>query len=196
MTTPSNIAQLFERGNGIVGVKTLLENGISYYDINGLLADGAIVRLKRGVYKWAKEETVEMAEVAWIVPDGVFCLLSAAFHYGLTTTAPAMHHLAIPDSRKVVLPDYPPIQLYFWNETPYALGVATAELDGGSIRIYDLEKTVCDVIRHRNKIGFEVLKEILKNYLDRKDRNLNRLHSYAKQLNIFNKVDEFLKMLL
>lgn len=74
--------------------------------------------------------------------------------------------------------------------------MATAELDGGSIRIYDLEKTVYDVIRHRNKIGFEVLKEILKNYLDRKDRNLNRLHSYSKQLNIFNKVDEFVKMLL
>jgi predicted transcriptional regulator of viral defense system len=196
MTTPSNVVQLFERGNGIVRVRTLLENGISYYDINGLLAEGVIVRLKRGVYRWAKEETDEMVEVAWLVPEGVFCLLSAAFHHGLTTTVPAAHHLAIPDSRKVVLPDYPPVKLYFWNETPYALGVSTAELYGGSIRVYDLEKTACDVIRHRNKIGFEVLKEILRKYLDRKDRNLNRMHSYAKQLNIFNKVDEFLKMLL
>ncbi len=196
MTALSNIAQLFERGNGVVGAKTLLENGISYYDINGLLTNGAIIRLKRGVYKWAKEETDEMVEVAWIVPNGVFCLLSAAFHYGLTTTMPTVHHLAILDSRKVALPDYPPIQLYFWNETPYSLGATTAVLHGGSIKVYDLEKTVCDVIRHRNKIGFEVLKEILKNYLDRKDRNLNRLHSYAKQLNIFNKVDEFVKILL
>lgn len=196
MNSPSNIQQLFERGNGIVGVKTLLENGVSYYDINGLLADAVIVRLKRGVYKWAAKETDEMAEVARMVPGGVFCLLSAAFYYGLTTTVPAGHHLAIPDDRKVVLPDYPPIQLYFWNETPYSLGLTTAELEGGSINIYDLEKTVCDAIRHRNKIGFEVLKEILKNYLDRKDRNLNRLHLYSKQLNIFNKVDEFVKILL
>ncbi|MBK6950259.1 MAG: hypothetical protein IPH16_21200 [Haliscomenobacter sp.] len=126
----------------------------------------------------------------------MFCLLSAAFYFRLTTTVPGRHLPAIPDDRKVVLPDYPPIQLYFWNETPYSLGVATAELTGGSIKIYDLEKTVCDIIRHRNKIGFEVLKEILKNYLDRKDRNLNRLHFYAKQLNIFNKVDEFLNILL
>lgn len=196
MNSPSNIQQLFERGNGIVGVKTLLENGLSYYDINGMLADAVIVRLKRGVYKWAAKETDEMAEVARMVPGGVFCLLSAAFYHGLTTAVPAGHHLAIPDDRKVALPDYPPIQLYFWNETPYSLGVATAELEGGGIKIYDMEKTVCDAIRHRNKIGFEVLKEILKNYLDRKDRNLNRLHSYSKQLNIFNKVDEFVKILL
>ncbi len=196
MKSSSAIQQLFERGNGIVGVKTLLENGISYYRINALLADAVIVRLKRGVYKWAAKETDELAEVARIVPDGVFCLLSAAFYHGLTTTIPAGHHVAIPDDRKVVLPDYPPIQLYFWNETPYSLGVATAEVEGGSIQIYDLEKTVCDAIRHRNKIGFEVLKEILNNYLDRKDRNLNRLHSYSKQLNIFNKVDDFVKILL
>lgn len=196
MKVPSNVVQLFERGNGIVGISVLLRNGVTYYDINGLLEDGVIVRLKRGVYKWVKKETDEMAEVAWIVPDGVFCLLSAAFHHGLTTTVPTMHHLAIRDSRKVVLPDYPPIQLYYWNETPYSLGMTTAELRGGNIRIYDLEKTVCDVIRHRNKIGLEVLKEILKNYLDSKGRNLNRLHFYAKQLNIANKVDEFIKMLL
>ncbi len=196
MKRSSNIQQLFECGGGIVSAKTLLENGVSYYDIGGLLADGVIVRLKRGVYKWAAQETDEMAEVARVVPGGVFCLLSAAFYYGLTTTVPATHHVAIPDDRKVALPGYPPIHLYFWNKTPYSLGVTTVELAGGSVKLYDLEKTVCDAIRHRNKIGFEVLKEILGNYLDRKDRNLNRLHTYARQLNIFNKVDEFVKILL
>ncbi|MEZ4983603.1 MAG: hypothetical protein R2795_00955 [Saprospiraceae bacterium] len=196
MKSSTEIAQLFKGGNGIVGVRTLLDNGVSYHDLNGLLAEDLIVRLKRGVYKWAAEETDEMAEVARMVPKGVFCLLSAAFHHGLTTSVPVMHHVAIPDSQKVALPDHPPIQCYFWNETPYTLGISTAEVLGGSIRVYDLEKTVCDIIRHRNKIGFEVMKEILRNYIDRKDRNLNQLHVYARQLNIFNKVDEFLKILL
>jgi hypothetical protein len=40
------------------------------------------------------------------------------------------------------------------------------------------------------------LKEILNNYLNRKDRDLNRLDNYAKQLHIFNKVDDFIKLLL
>jgi predicted transcriptional regulator of viral defense system len=192
----STVEQLFERNHGIVGIQELLQNGVTYHDLNGLLADSVIVKLKRGVYKWATTETDEWTEVARIVPNGVFCLLSAAFHHGLTTSVPSEHHLAIPDERKVALPDYPPIKLYYWNKIPYMLGASTCELEGISIKVYDLEKTVCDIVRHRNKIGFEVLKEILKNYLDSKDRNLNHLHLYSKQLNIFNKVDELIKILL
>lgn len=94
------------------------------------------------------------------------------------------------------MPDYPPIKVYYWNKTSFELGVTSISVDDEIIKIYDLEKTICDTIRHRNKIGFDVLKEILKNYLNRKDRNLNRLDNYAKQLNIFNKVDDFIKILL
>lgn len=196
MKHASQVEQIFERGNGITEIKTLLESGVSYYEINSLLKEAVIIRLKRGVYKWADKETDEMAEVAKIVPGGAFCLLSAAFYYGLTTTIPSSHHIAIPDERKVSLPVYPPVHLYYWNKTPYLLGMVTIELSGESIQIYDPEKTVCDVIRHRNKIGFEALKEILKNYLERQDRNLNQLYTYSRLLKIHNKVDEFVKILL
>lgn len=192
----SKIEQLFKRNQGILGAKTLLENGVTYSTINSLLADAVLVKLKRGLYKWAAIETDEMVEVARMVPDGVFCLWSAAFFHELTTTVPTGYHLAIPDDRKATRPDYPPTQLYFWNKTPYTLGVTTAELAGGWIKVYDLEKTVCDVIRHRKKIGLEVLKEILNNYLQRKDRNLHRLQLYAQELNSFNKINDLIKILI
>jgi predicted transcriptional regulator of viral defense system len=187
---------LFEQHNGIVGSQELLQNGLSYHDLNGLLESGAVIRLKRGIYKWATFETNELAEVARMVPNGVFCLLSAAFHHGLTTTIPVEHQIAILDTQKVVLPDYPPIKLYYWNKTPHSLGVSSVEIPGGQLKMYNLEKTVCDAVGHRNKIGFETLKEILKNYLDHKDRNLNRLHEYSQKLNIFNKLDNLIKVLL
>ena len=125
-----------------------------------------------------------------------FCLHTACFYYELTTSIPSEIHVAIADDRRVALPDYPPIKLYYWNDTPLNLGITAVLVDNQSIQMYDLEKTICDVIRHRNKIGFETLKEILKNYLNRKDRDLNRLNLYAKQLNIQNKVDDFIKILL
>jgi predicted transcriptional regulator of viral defense system len=86
--------------------------------------------------------------------------------------------------------------LYYWNETAYSLGKTTVLIDNASIPIYDLEKTICDVIRHRNKMGLDVMKEILKNYVKRKDRNLNRLERYARQLNIQNKVNVIIELLL
>jgi predicted transcriptional regulator of viral defense system len=196
MINNTQIHSIFKENNGIATVQYLLENGVSYYDINRFLAEDVLVKLKRGVYKWATAETNEMVEVAHIVPKGVFCLQTACFYYELTTSIPSAYHIAIPNEQRVVLPDFPPIKIYYWNKTSFELGMTSIIVDNEPVKIYDLEKTICDTIRHRNKIGFDVLKEILNNYLNRKDRDLNRLDNYAKQLHIFNKVDDFIKLLL
>jgi predicted transcriptional regulator of viral defense system len=196
MINNTPIYALFQQTNGIVSTQYLLENGISYYDIHKFLADETLIKLKKGLYKWAISETNEMIEVAHIVPKGIFCLQTACFHYELTTSIPSAYHIAIPDEQRVTRPNYPPIKIYYWNKIAFELGVTSMVVDNELIKIYDLEKTICDTIRHRNKIGFDVLKEVLKNYINRKDRNLNRLNHYAKQLNLFNKVDDFIKILL
>ncbi len=196
MVKDNFIQDIFLQNNGIVSAQYLLESGVSYYDINRFLAEEVLVKLKRGVYKWVKTETNEMVEVAHIVPKGVFCLQTACFYYELTTSIPTEYHIAIPDEQRVALPDFPPIKVYYWNKKSFELGIASIVVNNEQVKIYDLEKTICDTIRHRNKIGFDVLKEILKNYLNRKDCNLNRLNEYAKELHIFNKVDDFIKILL
>ena len=196
MINDPHIHDMFQQTNGIISTQYLLENGVSYYDIKHFLADETLIKLKRGLYKWAITETNEIVEVAHIVPKGVFCLQTACFHYELTTSIPSAYHVAILDEQHIALPNYPPIKVYYWNKTSFELGVTSIIVDNQPIKIYDLEKTICDTIRHRNKIGFDVLKEILKNYVNREDRNLNRLNHYAKELKIFNKVDDFIKLLL
>ncbi len=196
MINDTRLHDIFQQNKGIVSAQYLLENGVSYYDINRFLANNSLIKLKRGVYKWVETDTNELVEVAHIVPKGIFCLQTACFYYELTTSIPSEYHIAIPDGQRVALPDYPPIKIYYWNKTSFELGETFIIVDDEIVKIYDLEKTICDTIRHRNKIGFDILKEILKNYLNRKDRNLNRLDAYAKQLNIFNKVNDFIKILL
>jgi predicted transcriptional regulator of viral defense system len=190
------IRNIFEQKAGIVSAQYLSENGVTYYDINQLLQTALITKLKRGLYKWADIETDELAEVANIVEKGVFCLQSACFYYGLTTSIPSEHHIAIADTRHVALPIYPPIKLYYWNENVYHLGVTNVIAGNQWVQMYDMEKTICDVIRHRNKIGFDVIKEVFKNYVKRKDKNLNRLDNYAKLLKIQNKINQIIEWLL
>jgi len=61
---------------------------------------------------------------------------------------------------------------------------ATSTLANHSIKIYDLEKSVCDAVRFRNRIGLDITIEVVKNYVGRKDRDLNKLINYARQLRI------------
>jgi hypothetical protein len=86
--------------------------------------------------------------------------------------------------------------LYYWNENVYHLGVTNVIAGNQWVQMYDMEKTICDVIRHRNKIGFDVIKEVFKNYVKRKDKNLNRLDNYAKLLKIQNKINQIIEWLL
>jgi predicted transcriptional regulator of viral defense system len=187
---------VFKSVKGIATAEYLKSQGVHYPMIKMLLEAEHIIKLKPGLYKWVDFETDESIEVAHIVPKGIVCLLSACVEYELTTFVPSKYHLAIPDDCKIVLPNYPPIQLYYWNSIPYQLGITTLTKGTDVLKIYTVEKTICDVVRYRNKIGMETVKEILKNYLLRKDRNLHQLNEFARILNIQNILHHYLELLI
>ncbi|MDA3847510.1 MAG: hypothetical protein PF505_13385, partial [Vallitaleaceae bacterium] len=63
-------------------------------------------------------------------------------------------------------------------------------------QIFDIEKTVIDIIYYRNKIGIEETKEILTNYLLKPNRNINQLIRYSKQLKCYDILDTYLEVLI
>ena len=137
-----------------------------------------------------------MVEVSYIVKRGVFCLFSAAAYHDLSTFVPAEYHVAVPKKYKVVLPEYPPIKLYYWEEAAYETGIIEAEVEGEMVEIYDAEKTVCDMVRYQKKVGMDILKEVLNTYLQRKPRNIHKLLEYASALNIGEEVNKLVTLLV
>lgn len=192
----NSIKEFFENNSGVVQMGTLLKNGINHYQINHLIEKGKILKLKHGVYKWATDDVNEWIDVKYLVPNGVLCLFTACLHYELSTFVSSQYHIAIPKKAKIVLPNYPPIKLYYWDTTAFNLGIIEVEIQETTLRMFDLEKTVCDIIRFRNKLGIDIAKEVLKNYLKRPDRNIAKLNEYAQQLNISTVLSNFLTILL
>ena len=150
------------------------------------VANGNVVRIRNGIYALPEEMAKTMIDVEKIVPGGVVCMYSAWAYYELTTKLPPDICIAIEKKRKVILPDYPSVALYYWSQSAFELGVSEREIEGYKVRIYDLEKSVCDAVKFRNKIGVDISSEILKNYLVRSDRNLIRLNEYAKKMRVAN----------
>ena len=68
--------------------------------------------------------------------------------------------------------------------------------DGNMIPMYNLERTICDLIRSRNNIEIQDFNSILKNYISRKDKDLNRLMEYGKLLKIDNVIRRYMEVLL
>lgn len=75
-------------------------------------------------------------------------------------------------------------------------GITEITAGGDSFRIFDIEKTVVDIIYYRNKIGIEETSEVLRNYLKRQDRQIDRLYTYAKMLRCESIVRTYLEVLV
>ena len=165
-----------------------------YYATLQKAKQGKLVRVKRGVY--AKEIALAdtMVDVETLIPGGILCMFSAWEHYGLTTQVPQQYDVAIKRGRKVVVPQYPNFKLHNLSDNTLNLGVTTEVISGYKVKIFDLEKCVCDAMKFRNKIGIDVCTEIVKNYLRRRDRDIPKLMRYAKILRVAKTLEMYLAM--
>ena len=164
-----------------------------YEQLRRAAKEGALVRIRKGIYATPAALATTIIDVESIIPHGVLCLYSAFAHYGLSTQVPAATCVAIDAKRKVSLPEYPPIDLYYWKKENLALGVIRREISTYSVLITDLERTVCDAVKYRNKIGLDVCGEVLDSYLKKENRNISLLHKYARQLRVENILTKYLE---
>jgi len=192
----NHIALLPEQHRGLFKASDLIGAGLSFKQINRLVTSGELEKLGRGIYRAAGQPYDERIEIARRIPNGVFCLYSACFLHQLSDFVPSEQHLAVPKKSRYVLPEYPPVKLYFWETTSFQLGISEYLLDEGKIRVYDPEKTVCDMLRLRGKAGLDIVKEVVKNYINRPERDLAKLHDYARQLRVEKTLNHYLSILL
>ena len=180
-------------GNSTGAVRKV-ELGRTAYYIRKAVQAGELVKLKNGLYIKPENLAVRIPDVEKIVPGGVLCLYSAWSYYNLTTQIPSATFIAIERSRKISLPDYPPISLCFWTQKYCTTGVSSIDVGGYEVKVFDLEKSVCDAVRFRTKIGMDVCSEVIKNYLRRNDKNIGKLMEYATILRVGKTLKTYLEI--
>ncbi len=177
----------------------LKDMGYSYYKMGQLEKNGLLHRVNRTTYEnlsYKGDENDFFSAEAY-VPNGVICLMSAARYYGLTNFLPDTVDVAIDRKKKVsTLPEWPELRIFYFNPARMDIGVTEVIEDGNKFHIFDIEKTVVDIIYFRNKIGIEETSEVLKNYLKRKDRQIDRLYTYARRLRCEKVTRTYLEVLI
>ena len=164
-----------------------------YEQLRRATDNGTLMRIRKGVYVKTSALANNMIDVERIIPNGVLCLYSAFSHYELSTQVPSATCIAIEAKRKVRLPEYPPIELFFWKPENLNFGIIQKQISGYIVRITDMERTVCDAVKYRNKIGLDVCGEIIDNYLKKENRTISLLHDYAKRLRVKNILTKYLE---
>lgn len=187
------ISEIVATKGGIVTMDEITDRA-EYKRILRAVERGELVRLRQGVYAVPIAMLNTIIDVERIVPQGVLCLYSAWTHYQLTTTVPPSFCIAIEAKRKVALPTILPVNLYYWKAENLKFGIVDVEISNYQVRMTDLERSVCDAVKYRNKIGSDLCAEIIRTYLRKKERNLSRLIDYAKRLRVAKVLNNYLEI--
>ena len=183
----------------IFSIEELKKAGFSHYKINQMVEDGTLLKLNKRFYentKYQGEES-DFYYVFAYAPKGVVCLMSAAAYYNLTTYRLDAVDVAIQRKSKIsTMPDWPTLSVYYYADERFETGIRNVQEGKNQFRIYDIEKTVVDIVFFREKIGIEETKEVLINYLGRSDRDLNRLLRYAELLKCSDVLKTYLEVLV
>ena len=157
---------------------------------------GELIRLRHGVYAVPEAAFSTMIDIEKVVPGGIVCLYSAWMHHQLSTQVPPAFCIAIESKRKIKVPTAVPVTLYYWKKENLQFGIERRNISGYDVLITDIERSVCDAVKYRNKIGLDLCAEIIRSYLARNNRNLSRLMDYARRLRVANVLNNYLEISL
>jgi len=131
--------------------------------------------------------------VARRVPKGVICLLTALSFHELTTQLPFQVWLAIDNKAAAPKMDYPPLRLVRFSGLALTEGTEEHVVDGETVRVTGVAKTVADCFKYRNKIGLDVALEALRDGWAQRKLTMDAIWHYAAVNRVGNVMRPYLE---
>ncbi len=175
--------QTLLRRAGTARSRELVAAGVPRSRLSRMVAAGELQRLARDLYALPAYQGGEhgaLVAVAKRAPAAVFCLLTPLRVHGLTTQAPFEVWIAIGNNDHPPRLGYPPLRTVRFSAESLAQGVETKRVDGTTVRVTSVAKTVADCFKFRNKIGLDVALEALREARRERKASADELWRFAK----------------
>ena len=181
---------------------TVLSADLDLYEIprtylQMMVAEGKLERVDRGVYVSIDAIEDEMYAMQTKYPKLIYSHETALYLHGLSDRTPFEYSASVPSGYKVVGSVADRFKIYYIKKELHELGVETVKSSHGNpIRAYDVERTVCDLIRSRSRIDVQILNDALKRFVKLKSADHSILLDYARKLKVETILRNYLEVLL
>lgn len=186
---------IFTNYDYVMTTAQLGKEKLNYRDIQEMLDEGLIEKVRRGYYHWSENDSKsEVFIINTLFPDAVLCMETALFYYGYSDRNPVEWNISIDKntSRQRTKIDYPFIKAYRVEPNLLTIGETKGEIDFIEVRIYDRDRTICDVLRNMNKMDKEIFNKAIQNYVKDPKKNIPNLMKYAKVLRVQKRVKDLI----
>ncbi|MCF0217017.1 MAG: type IV toxin-antitoxin system AbiEi family antitoxin domain-containing protein [Fibrobacteraceae bacterium] len=197
MILNERVKERLELQNGILSAADVVSMGFSRNLLSVYVREGLLVRVKQGLYSLPDWMEDDMFTLARGYPRMVFSHESALFLNGLSDRTPFIHAVSIPKNTSLSAAQREKCICHYVKPEFYDMGIITCKtVFGNEVRCYNAERTICDLVRAKNKTDIETLTAALKNYAASKDKNVALLGSYASSLKVIKEIQMYMGVLL
>jgi len=197
MNISQTILEFAIENNGIVTASKIKEMGITHGNLEYLVKKGKLEKVSRGVYILPDIWEDEIYNLQNRFKRGIYNLETALYLYDLTDRTPSHYSMAFPKGYNLKNPKSENILCTQENKEYYARGTSDIKTPCGNIvQAYDMERTLCDLLRKKNTLDIQLVSEAFKRYMNRNDKNIPKLSEYARHLKVENKLRNYMEVLM
>jgi predicted transcriptional regulator of viral defense system len=179
------LRMILREQNGMLFTSDLAKLGIPRTYLSILEATGEIQKVSRGAYAAVNSIADEMGILQVRYKRAIFSHETALYFLELSDRTPLFYSVTVPAGYNATLLKASGAKVYFVKRELHSLGQSMAKSpNGNEIKTYNLERTMCDILRSRNQMDIQFINEALKRYVRKKERNIDLLYSYAQQFRI------------
>ena len=191
------IEKIINEQNGTLLSLDLDKNKIPRTYLSMLVAEGKIEKIGRGVYVLPDLLEDEMYIMQKKYPKLIYSHETALFLHELSDRTPFEYSATVPSGYKVVSNISERFKIYYIKKDLHLMGVIEGKTSfGNTIKIYNVERTICDILRSRNRIDIQIFTDALKRVVNKKQLDYALLMEYARKLDVEKILNTYMEVLL
>lgn len=197
MTSAETLNKLLQENNGYLKTSDVVAAGISRTVLGDFVRKNGLERFAHGLYmsQDAWEDELYVIQVRY--PEAVFSHETALYLLNLANREPSPFSVTLKTGKNSSGLSKQDIKVYKVKEYLFGKGVVEARsASGHTVRVYNAERTICDLFRSRRNIEIQDLQDAIKTYIRLKEKNIPLLMRYAKVFSVEKIFRQYLEVLL
>lgn len=192
----NKVLKIMKNNKGIITSSQIETYGIPRVYLSKMVEKNIIERIERGIYVTKDYEYDEYYLFQLKYPKAVFSYNTALYFYEMTERTPIKMDVSIsknynPHRFKDI------VNVYRINDELFELGIVDKKSPQGmKVRTYNLERTICDIIKDKDSIDIEIRNKAIKKAIKSKEFNASKMFEYAKKMNIYDKVKNYMEAII
>lgn len=197
MNYRDKLKELIDSSDGLILTKEVEKAGIPRQYLTVFTKENKLERVAQGVYLTPDTFDDEMYRIQARNQRAIFSHETALYLHDLTDRDPIRWSVTVPYGYNATHLKDEGISIYTVKKELHQMGSMEMEtIYGRPIKVYNQERTICDIVRNRNNMDVAILNDSIKRYLELKERNIPLLLRYAKELRVENILRKYLEISL